>query len=80
MQEIEGKIAHLSVERPEKLTQIARALSSPLRIEVLKAIYPDIISGIVPACYAGVYMDAGYLVSESSTNFVSIKGGFHGED
>ena len=35
MQEIEGKIAHLSVERPEKLTQIARALSSPLRIEVL---------------------------------------------
>lgn len=38
MQEIEGKIAHLSVERPEKLTQIARALSSPLRIEVLKAI------------------------------------------
>ena len=37
-QEIEGKIAHLSVERPEKLTQIARALSSPLRIEVLKAI------------------------------------------
>ena len=49
-------------------------------IEVLKAIYPDIISGIVPACYAGVYMDAGYLFSENSTNFVSIKGGFHGED
>lgn len=49
-------------------------------VEILKAIYPDITSGIVPACYSGVYMDAGYSVSESSQKFVQIKGGYHGQD
>lgn len=49
-------------------------------VEALKAIYLDVTSGIVPACYAGVYMEAGYLVSENSANFVTIKGGFHGKD
>lgn len=37
-EEIEGKIAHLSVDHPEKLAQIARALSSPLRQSILVAI------------------------------------------
>lgn len=34
-EEIEGKIAHLSVDHPEQLAQIARALSSPLRQSIL---------------------------------------------
>lgn len=36
--EIEGAFAHLSIERPEKLTRIAHALSSPLRVAVIYAV------------------------------------------
>lgn len=38
MQEIWGKHAELSIERPEKLTLIARALSSQVRLDVLMAL------------------------------------------
>ena len=38
MQEIQGKHAELSIERPEKLSLIARALSSQVRLDVLKAL------------------------------------------
>lgn len=38
MQEIHGKHAELSIERPEKLTMIARALSSQVRLDVLMAL------------------------------------------
>ena len=49
-------------------------------VAALRAIYPDISSGIVPACYSEVYADAGYLVLEKSQNFVFINGGYHGQD
>lgn len=38
MQEIQGKHAELSIERPEKLITIARALSSQVRLDVLMAL------------------------------------------
>lgn len=37
-EEIQGKIAHLSVEQPELLAKIAHALSSPLRIEIMRVL------------------------------------------
>ena len=38
MREIQGKHAELSIERPESLSRIARALSSPVRLSVLSAL------------------------------------------
>ncbi len=38
MQEIQGKHAELSIERPEKLMLIARALSSQVRLDVMMAL------------------------------------------
>lgn len=38
MHDIHGKHAELSIERPEKLAMIARALSSPVRLDVLIAL------------------------------------------
>lgn len=38
MIEIEGKHAELSIERPESLAKIARALSSPVRLNVMRAL------------------------------------------
>lgn len=38
MQDIQGKHAELSIERPEKLAMIARALSSQVRLDVLMAL------------------------------------------
>lgn len=38
MEEIQGKHAELSIERPEKLASIARALSSQVRLDVLAAL------------------------------------------
>lgn len=37
-EEIQGKLAHLSIERPELLAKIAHALSSPLRLEILRVL------------------------------------------
>lgn len=37
-EEIQGKHAHLSIEQPELLVPIAHALSSPLRVEIIRAI------------------------------------------
>ena len=48
-------------------------------ISILKQIYPDISSGIVPKIYENSYIDAGYTVSESNVNFVKIKGGLLNE-
>lgn len=44
LQHPEGKIAHFSIDQPEKLSQIAHALSSPLRLRVLAAISERIMS------------------------------------
>lgn len=38
MQEIHGRHADLSIERPESLARIARALSSPVRLAVIRAL------------------------------------------
>ena len=49
-------------------------------IALLKEIYPDVISGIVPACYSNIYSNAGYMVLSNTQNFVSIKGGYNGQN
>lgn len=46
---------------------------------LLKDIYPEIKSGIVPMVYAEIYKSAGYDVSKSSKNFVEIRGGYSNE-
>lgn len=46
---------------------------------LLKDIYPEIKSGIVPIIYTEVFKSAGYRVSESSKNFIQVTGGFSDE-
>ncbi len=38
MSEIQGKHAELSIVRPEALQQIAHALSSPVRLEIMRVL------------------------------------------